>query len=73
MADMGINAPKEATDPTLAQLHREEQYHECKARIAGLRKTIHATEQDIAVKRGQMEKCEKEIQRLQAHLDSMGR
>lgn len=71
MADIGINAPPAPKDPALAALHAEEQYHECRARIAGLKKTILAQRQDIASKEREIERAETEIRRLEAHLKTL--
>lgn len=73
MADIGINGPAPPKDPALAALHAEEQYHECRARIAGLKKTILAQRQDITAKEREIERAETEIRRLEAHLKTIPR
>lgn len=71
MADLGVNATPAPKDPQLAQLHAEEQYHECRARIARLKKTILGMEQDIAGKRVEIDRAAGEITRLEAHLKTV--
>ena len=72
LADLGVNAngvpPK---DPALAALHAEEQYHECRARIARLKKTILGLEHDIEGKQREVQRGRDEIVRLEAHLKTV--
>ncbi len=71
--DSGINAKKVAPqDPQLAKLHAEEQFFECRARIAGLKRTILTFQTDIQQKQAQITAAETEIRRLEDNIKTLG-